>query len=200
MRSVQKHVLKSSKTEPEIKTVREAVGVFRDPDNLQEAFEDLQSHGFMQQELSVLAGESTIQEKLGHLYKRVQKAEDDPQAPRTIFVPLENINIARGVAIGVPLFMAATTTAGVVVATGGAILDAIMYAATAGAIGAGIGSMLSTFIARHHARYLQEQIKRGGLLLWVNIRTPDMEKTAKKILLKHSAQDVHAHDIPVYNK
>jgi len=197
MRNARKQLLHLG-TRPEQKTVHEAVGVFRDPDNLQEAVEELQSHGFMQQELSVLAGESTIQEKLGHLYRRVKSAEDDPKAPRTIFVPIENINIAKGIAIGVPLFLAATTTAGVVVASGGAILEAISYATAAGAVGASIGSMFATFIAKHRAKYLQDQIKRGGLLLWVNLRSPEMEKKAKKILLKHSAQDVHVHDIPVY--
>jgi len=181
------------------RTVRETVGIFKDPANLQAAVEELQSHGFMYHELSVLAGESTIQEKLGHLYKRVQSAEDDPEAPRTVFIPIESLNIARGVAIGLPLFVAASTTAGVVVASGGAILEAIIYAATAGAVGAGIGSMLATFIAKQRARYLQTQIQRGGLLLWVHVHSPEKEKRAKQILMKHSAEDVHAHDIPVYH-
>lgn len=197
MRNARKQILHPGQ-EPIQKTVHEAVGVFRDPDDLQAAVEDLQSHGFMQQELSVLAGESTIQEKLGHLYRRVRSAEDDPKAPRTVFVPIENINIAKGVVIGVPLFLAATTAAGAVVASGGAILEAIMLASAAGAFGAGIGSMLATFIGKHRAKYLQEQINRGGLLLWVNLRSEEMEKRAKKILLKHSARDVHVHDIPVY--
>ena len=178
--------------------VREAVGIFRDPGKLQAAIDELQSHGFMRHEISVLAGEHTIQEKLGHLYRRVQEAEDDPRAPRIIFISSEEVGTAEALAISVPLFIAAITTGGAVVASGGALLDALLYAATAGAVGAGIGSILATFIARQRAEYLQKQIDRGGLLLWVHLRSARMEKLAEKILLKHSAQHVHVHDIPVY--
>ncbi len=178
--------------------VREAVGIFQEPGDLQAAIDELQSRGFMRHEISVLAGESAIQEKLGHLYKRVQQAEDDPKAPRVMFISNEEIGEATAAAIGLPLFIAATTTAEVVVTSGGALLDAILYGATAGAVGAGIGSMLATFIAKRRAEYLQQQIEHGGLLLWVHLRSPHMEKLAKKILRKHSAHDVHIHDIPVY--
>jgi hypothetical protein len=179
-------------------TVREAVGVFQDPGKLQAAIDELQSHGFMRHEISVLAGEKTIQEKLGHLYQRVQQAEDDPKAPRMIFISNEEVGTAEALAISVPLFLAAISTGGAIVASGGILLDALIFAATAGAVGAGIGSMLATFIAKQRAEYLQKQIERGGLLLWVHLHSARMEKLANKILLKHSAQDVHVHDIPVY--
>lgn len=165
---------------------------------MQAAIDELQSHGFMRHEISVLAGEKAIEDKLGHLYRRVEQAEDDPKAPRMMFITTEEVGVAMAAAVGVPLFIAATTTAGAIVVSGGALLDALIYAATAGVVGAGIGSMLATFIAKRRAEYLQKQIEHGGLLLWVHLRSPDMEKLAKKILLKHAAQDVHIHDIPVY--
>jgi hypothetical protein len=180
--------------------VREAVGVFHDPEMLQAAIDDLQRHGFMRHEISVLAGESAIRDKLGHLYKHVQEAEDDPSAPRVMFISSEEMAVAKGAAVSIPLYIAAATAAGMVVASGGLLLDAIIFAAGAGAVGAGIGSMLATFIAKQRAEYLQEQLERGGLLLWVHLRSPRLENLAEKILLEHSAQDVHVHDIPVYNR
>lgn len=184
---------------PPLKIVREAVGIFQDAAQLQAAIDELQIHGFMRQEISVLAGENTVQEKLGHLYKRIEQAEDDPKAPRMVFVSNEEISVAKAAAIGVPLFIAAASAAGVVVASGGLLLDAIIYAATAGVVGAGVGSMLATFIAKKRAEYLQKQIDHGGILLWVHLRSPDVEKPAQDILRKHSAEDVHIHEIPVYN-
>ena len=183
---------------PPKRTVREAVGVFQDPAQLQAAIDELQIQGFMRHEISVLAGEDTIREKLGHLYKNVQQAEDDPKAPRMIFVSNEEISVAKAAAVSIPLFIAAVSAAGAVVASGGLLLDAIIYAATAGAVGAGIGSMLSTFIDKHRAEYLENQVERGGILLWVNLSSPHMEKLAREILRKHSAEDVHIHDIPVH--
>ena len=47
----------------------------------------------------------------------------------------------------------------------------------------------------HHAVAVQEQLKRGGLVLWVNVRDAREEKTALDVLREHSAHDVHVHDI-----
>jgi hypothetical protein len=46
-------------------TIREAVGVFHDPASLQEAIDELLSSGFDRAELSLLAGEHAVEEKLG---------------------------------------------------------------------------------------------------------------------------------------
>src|SRR5688572_20419077 len=122
-------------------TVREAVGVFTNANALQAAMVELQENGFERWELSVLAEEETIKEKLGHIYRRVEEAEDDPNAPRTIFVSEENIGVAKGVVIGTPLYIAAVTTTAVIVASGGTLLTAILAAAAAGGTAAAIGSI-----------------------------------------------------------
>ena len=51
-------------------TIREAVGVFRDPASLQEAIDELLSSGFDRAEVSLLAGEHAVEEKLGHRYRK----------------------------------------------------------------------------------------------------------------------------------
>ena len=50
--------------------IREAVGVFGDADTMQQAIDDLLSSGFDHADLSLLASESTVDEKLGHKYKK----------------------------------------------------------------------------------------------------------------------------------
>jgi len=182
----------------QIETVHEAIAVFSDADSLQAAIDDLQEHGFMRQELSILADDKAVMAKLGRIYKRVEDAEDDAAAPRTIFVPNESMGEAEGTAIGLPLYIAATTATCVVVASGGTILSAILAATAAGAAGASIGSVFARFIAKHHAHYIQSQIDKGGLLLWVHLRAPELEKTAKEILARHAAHDMHIHEIPLY--
>ena len=75
-------------------TIREAVGVFHDRDSFQNAVGDLMSAGFDRSELSLLAGERTIEAKLGHAYRRVQELEDEPSVPRAAYV--ENHSLAEG--------------------------------------------------------------------------------------------------------
>lgn len=182
---------------PEIQTVDEAVGVFHSADDLQAAMDELQSSGFMRQELSILADEKTVEEKLGHRYKRVREAEDDKDSPRTVFIQNETIGEAEGSLIGLPLYLAATTAAAVTVATGGTALTAALAAMAAGATGAGVGAVFAHIVAKHHADFIQEQLDLGGILLWVNLGRPEMSEKAVTILKKHSAHDVHVHRIPV---
>ena len=56
--------------EQEARTVREAVGVFNRAEELQHAIDELLSSGFHRAELSLLASEQAVEEKLGHRYKK----------------------------------------------------------------------------------------------------------------------------------
>jgi hypothetical protein len=90
----------------------------------------------------------------------------------------------------------ALATAGVVVASGGALAAVIAATAAAGGAGGLIGSILANWLGDHHAHHLQEQLDRGGLLLWVRTWHADDEKRAVEILKKHSGSDVHVHALP----
>jgi hypothetical protein len=69
--------------------------------------------------------------------------------------------------------------------------------ALAGGAGGIIGSILAKWLGNHHAQYLQEQMERGGLLLWVRTWDREEEKTAVESLSKHSGRDVRLHMLPV---
>ncbi len=98
--------------------VREAVGVFDDVETLQAAIDELESSGFDRAELSLLAGEHVVEEKLGHLYEKVSELEDDPKVPRAAYVSTETIGDAEGALIGGLMYVGATAAAGAIVATG----------------------------------------------------------------------------------
>jgi hypothetical protein len=67
-------------------------------------------------------------------------------------------------------------------------------------LGAGSWGLLGEFLVKligdNHARYIQEQLEHGGLLLWVRCLNPEREKSAMEILSKHSGRDVHVHALP----
>ena len=181
----------------DVQVSREAVGIFHTPETLQGAIDELLSSGFHRAELSLLASEAAIVEKLGHLYTKVDVLADDPDVPRAAYVAGEDIGDAEGGIIGGLVYVGATVAAGAVVASGGTLLAVIAGAALAGGAGGLIGSVLAKWVGDHHAHHLQEQIEHGGLLLWVRTRDPGREERAVDILGKHSADKVHVHALPL---
>lgn len=182
-------------SEPEPGAVREAVAVFDNPATLQEAIDELMSSGFDRADLSVLASEQMVQEKLGHRYEKVSDLEDDPAVPREAYVSTESIGDAEGGLIGGFMYVGATAAAGAVVATGGTLAAAIAAAAAAGGAGGFVGSILAKWVGDQHARYLQEQLDHGGLLLWARTWNHEDERRAVEILTRHSGRDVHVHTL-----
>jgi hypothetical protein len=180
-----------------VDVAREAVGIFRSADGLQGAIDELLSSGFHRAELSLLASEAAVVEKLGHIYTKPDVLADDPETPRVAYVAGEDIGDAEGGIIGGLVYVGATAAAGAVVASGGTLLAVIAGAALASGAGGLIGSVLAKWVGDHHAHHLQEQIERGGLLLWVRTRDPAREERAIEILGRYSAEQVHVHGLPL---
>jgi hypothetical protein len=167
-------------------TIREVVAVFDDADALDDAVNELETHGFDRAAFSLLASEEAAKEKLGHPYERISEMEDEPKAPRETF--FSRVSRLEAEILPAPAFALAGAF---LLAASGAILPTLV-AAGGGAL---IGGALSLVMHEHHAKLVQEQLSRGGLLLWVNVRDAQEEKTALEILRARSAHDVHAHDI-----
>lgn len=177
---------KSSKNAEQI---TEAVGVFKSEENLQEAMDDLRVNGFARRDLSVLADTDK--------YKNVKDAEDSSKAPRTSYIPLEAIGDAQGALIALPTFLFAMITVVVTTDTGASLMNVILATLLIGGLGAILGYFLSRIVAKHHKEYIQRQMDRGGLLLWVNLMDKKHEKSALNILKKYKAKDVHVHKVAV---
>jgi hypothetical protein len=186
-----------TKSAKKIAMVREAVGIFDNAENLMDAIDELQGSGFNRMDLSLLADAKTIEEKLGHIYEKVQQAEDDPQAPRTMFAPVDSMNETKSVLVGFPLYFVSTAAAAMVAVSGGTLLAAITAAMAGAGVGAMVGGILAGILGSKQSRYLQEQIEHGGILLWVNTHNIKSEKKAVEILEKYAAKDVHVHNITV---
>jgi hypothetical protein len=167
-------------------TIKEAVAAFDNADALDKAVFELETRGFDRAAFSVLASESAVQLKLGHRYSQVKELEDDPQAPRATFFS----RVSRLEADYLP----APALAGIgalVVAGMGTVIPVLVAAGVGAALGAALGRLLH----KQHVQLVDEQLARGGLLLWVNIRNEGEEKTALDVLSMHAAHDVHVHEI-----
>src|SRR6056297_1714653 len=65
--------------------VPEAVAVFDDADSLYAAIAELETNGFNRSEISLLADEAAVEEKLGDRVWRAEELEDEPEAPRATY-------------------------------------------------------------------------------------------------------------------
>ncbi len=173
--------------------VHEVVAVFKDTKSLQNAIDELQNEGFDRSDLSLLASEDVIEGKLGHIYSRVTDLEDDPDAPTIAYISPEALADVKGALIGTPMYFAALLTTGVMTVAGGPLAATIAAVAAAGGAGALLGGILTTFVDKHHAEYIEKQLDHGGLLLWVHTRDSKHEAKAKRILSEYSAHDIHVH-------
>lgn len=169
----------------------EAIAAFETQDDFQDAVDDLLTHGFDHADISLLADEQVVRHKLHHGYGKVRQLEDEPDVPRTEYVSTETIGDAEGALIGVPLYVGAVAGAGIVAATGGTLVAAVIWAAAGGGAGALVGAVMARRVGRRHARYIKRQLDSGGMLLWVRIRSAADESRALDILNRHAGKDVH---------
>lgn len=174
-------------------TVREAVAVMEDVESLEAAVEELRQAGFADADVSLLAGHGTVEKKLGRMYARVEELEDDPAVPRAAFVSTRTVEQRESLVIGSMTTLPTLIAAGTVVASAGAVAAAIAGTAVTGAL---IGNVLARWMDKRHAAWLEEQLERGGILLWVRTRDETRERQALAILSRHAAHDIHIHEIP----
>lgn len=179
-------------------TVHEAVGVFEKPDDLHAAMDELQENGFMQQELGVLSDDKTVEKKRGYSYSDIREAEDDPQAPRAIFIPDEIISELAGVVVAIPVYFVATITAGFVALAGHSMQTTVAAVAAACIFTAIFGTYFAFMLRKWRIQRIQSHLDKGGLALWVHLRSPEQAARARLILAKHDAKDVHFHEIPLH--
>lgn len=174
---------------------REAVGVFADPDALEAAVTALESAGFDRAAISVLGAVGKARDRIGRLYETVREIEDDPRAPRAAFVSHGSRLEGAAAAVVAPFYLGGLTGAAAIVASGGALAAAIAGTILAGAAGGGLGALLVYAVARHHAAQIAAQVARGGLVLWVGVRTEAEAARALDLLRQSGGTDVHLHQI-----
>ena len=162
----------------------EAVGIFHTAADLQGAVDDLLSQGLNRMDLSILASEKAIEDKLHEAYVPARDLEDRVEVPTTAFVSTESVGDAMGAVIGVLVYVPAMIGGAAVVASGGALAAA----ATAALIAGGIGAT--------KAREMETHLMSGGLLLWVRTRDETHEQRALAILAGHNGEGVHLHTLP----
>lgn len=173
--------------------VPEAVGVFDSWETLQATMYDLLIAGFSRFDISMLANEDAVRERIGKRFWKSKELEDDPEAPRTAFVSEEAIGELEGGIWGGFVFLGSAVAMSALLTPAATAAASVAAAVIGGAPGAVIGGLIARRIGDRHKNYYAGQIERGGILLWVRCATPEKERLARQIMEGHSGRDVHVH-------
>lgn len=169
--------------------MREAVGLFENMEQLQEAVKEFERTEFPRDALSVLGEREHIEKNLA---SDMVALEDDPTVEREAPVRSEEKGIGAGALVNGSAYIGAMAVA---LASGAVTIPAIITAAAIGGIGgATVGGILAKILGNHFDKSIEQDINKGGLLLWVRTPDPDRENMALNILNKYGAHHVKIHE------
>ena len=166
--------------------MREAVGLFKNMQQLQATVKELERTDFPRDSLSVL-GEHKSLEPL-----TIEMLEDDSNAPREVLVRSEEKSMGAGLLVSGAAYLGAMAAA---LAAGAVAVPAILTAAAIGGVGGGaLGGVLAILLGDHFNHAIEDQIKQGGLLLWVRTTDREKEDLACRILTENGTEHVRIHE------
>ena len=170
----------------------EVVGLFRSADQVESAISALTSAGWDRAELSLLAQRSAFAPEPPT--DDTIRAGDDPSTERAPVVSGTDVRQGRTLATSLAGVIAAFVASGATIMTGGTALAAVIGAAAVGGGAAAAVNAIGQLAGQSRREFMHEQVERGGILLWVMLRSPDQERVARAILTQHGAEIVHTHE------
>lgn len=181
----------------QIETPIETVAVFWYPEHLDNAVEELALWGFSPSELSLLASERTLADRLDQHYSRIS----DLAGNSPCFVPA-GIRETGGPTLSDRLVSVGTTNAGDrIFASDDDLAAAIAATVKAAKNGNAFGNALVQLVGHDSSLFLLDQLTRGTVVLWVRARDSEpVPDAAQRILQKHSDRDMHAYAVRLIGK
>lgn len=172
---------------------KEAVGLFSSIDDLQNAIRTLEGSAFPRQDISVMGSREDLEKIFGQKTVDPLFAMDSEYTPRQAPSRPEEQTIGSAALIGGGAYVGAMAMA---LTAGAVAFPALIGAAVLGSVGGGtIGAILTKVLGDRYSNHIEQQIEKGGLLLWV--RTPDENKEclAVTILRQHHAGHIHIQEM-----
>lgn len=96
-------------------------------------------------------------------------------------------------AVGGFLFLGSYIAMAAMLTPASTLAASIAAIAIGGGPAAVIGTLLARRVGQQHQNYYAEQIRNGGILLWVRVHDASKQDLAINILKGHSGRDVHVH-------
>ena len=177
--------------------VREVVASFHDADMFEAAVQALQDRKIKRDAINMMASHDAVRKKLNQHFKETMDVSQADDLPQPIYEDRHEIEADKRLAVGMPVYVGGAGAGLAVVATGGTLAFAALIAAAGAAVGAGIGALIAHAIGEHHANLLAKQLKKGALLVLVEV-TDEQEEMVVDILENAGGEDVTAHTLTRY--
>lgn len=174
---------------------REAVALFDDYDDLVGAVEELELAGFDRAQIKLMLSCKSAERTLGHPIENMRELEDGPTIPPGGWVDRHELTEGKAALTTGLAYVGSLVAICAVVARDGELAAIIAAAAAGGGVAGAFGLWLMRLVGRFCAREINEQLSRGGLLLWAQARSREQERIAVDILESHSTRDVHLHEL-----
>jgi hypothetical protein len=181
---------------PESVRVREVVGVAHTREQLDLIVERLLGAGFDRQDIDLMASWDAVRDKLGIPYPDPRLVADAPDVPRRDVVTDDDVAASTALIFGTLMSIGALGAAVPIIASGGAIAAAITAAALGGAAATELAEIIrDRIIRRSDADHLENDLRLGGLVVFVRVRNPEQEAQALAVLRSCDASNVHVHEV-----
>lgn len=172
---------------------KEAVGLFDNADDLQNAIRTLEGSAFPRQDISVMGSREDLEKVFGEKSVDPLFAMDSEYTPRQAPSRPEEQTIGSAAMIGGGVYVGAMAMA---LTAGAVAFPALIGAAVIGGLGGGTaGAILTKILGDRYSHNLQEQIERGGLLLWIRTPNENKQRLAETILRQHHAKHIHIQEM-----
>ena len=175
--------------------VRETIARFETAEAFETAVEALENSGIRRDRINMIASHDAVQKKLGHVYASIHDVEADQRLPQTIYEDKRDLRGEKALAVGLPVYIGGAGAGIAVVASGGTLAFGALIAAAGAAVGAGIGSLIAHALGERHARFLQDQLELGALLITVEVETPAEEEKVTALLAGAGGHDINTHTL-----
>ncbi|GGY38380.1 hypothetical protein [Parvularcula lutaonensis] len=178
-----------------IPAVREAFGVVRTEDELDCTCQHLAATGVPRDHIDIMGSREAILRKLGHLYVDPAPMAEDPRVPRKALVLKTGADSTRAGPFRTLIHLGALGATGAVLASGGAIADAVLAAGSGEVPRGDLNEVLETDLGKQQARKLRFELMCGGLIVFVRIDGSVLEETVLQALRQAGVRNVGTHEI-----
>ena len=182
----------------ETERVREVVGVVHDRQQLECLAERLTLAGFNRADIDLLASRDAILQKLHTLYLDPVAAAEAPDMPRRALVTRDDATTTTALVFGTLISIGSLGAALPVLASGGAVAAAVAAAVAGGAGASALAKVIRDRILQKGEEVnIENDLRLGGLVVFVRVRSPEREAAALAIMRECGAQNVHVHEVDI---
>ncbi|GAB4393495.1 MAG: hypothetical protein Tsb005_11990 [Gammaproteobacteria bacterium] len=174
-----------------VKGLKKTAGILQDEQLVENVYRELWEAGFEPYDMAVQADETTLHKKLGpETDIDAENLIDKPNTPTKSPEMSEEYNMKLGIFIGILAYIGSMLSFLSKIKTH-EIKDLFIYAIQGAALGILVGTLFVILAYKINQLKLRLQAQRGGVAFWIITPTREKIRTAKRILKKYHAKNIH---------